>query len=354
MPRRGRRSVAAGDGASDLFAGTPRCHDAGGVGLDRRRRSERGRAPRRRRAARAAGRGRLQQLGDFRQPHHERDVRSSPTIRIACCAIPSLRYLVHLTAPGFDAIGANEPFLPGVSVGHNGQDRLRPDDLLRRSGRRLCLRHRARRPHLSLQGRRRADPAADRALRGRGTSSRDLVLKFTRHGPIVHQSDGRAIAIRSVWFEPGAAPYARALTTMRAKTFDEFRDGVRTWGTPSVNHVCADISGRHRLDRRRLHADPPQLGWTDLPARGDGTLRMGRLSRQRTTAAHRRSRRRLCRVRQRDEPAAGIFRTPSATNGSITPASIASARFSDGQEKDRRRALLRAADRSRVASGARR
>src|SRR5690606_39414850 len=33
---------------------------------------------------------------------------------------PSLRYLAHLSAPGLDVIGAGEPALPGVSIGHNG------------------------------------------------------------------------------------------------------------------------------------------------------------------------------------------------------------------------------------------
>src|SRR5690606_4153934 len=32
---------------------------------------------------------------------------------------PSLRYWVHLVAPGWNVIGAGEPVLPGVSIGHN-------------------------------------------------------------------------------------------------------------------------------------------------------------------------------------------------------------------------------------------
>jgi penicillin amidase len=34
-------------------------------------------------------------------------------------AVPSLRYIAHLTAPGLDVIGAGEPALPGISIGHN-------------------------------------------------------------------------------------------------------------------------------------------------------------------------------------------------------------------------------------------
>ncbi len=33
--------------------------------------------------------------------------------------LPSLRYLVHLVAPGWNVIGAGEPGLPGVALGHN-------------------------------------------------------------------------------------------------------------------------------------------------------------------------------------------------------------------------------------------
>ena len=33
---------------------------------------------------------------------------------------PSLRYIAHLNAPGMNVIGAGEPALPGISIGHNG------------------------------------------------------------------------------------------------------------------------------------------------------------------------------------------------------------------------------------------
>ena len=34
-------------------------------------------------------------------------------------AAPSLRYMVHLVAPGWNVIGGGEPEIPGVSIGHN-------------------------------------------------------------------------------------------------------------------------------------------------------------------------------------------------------------------------------------------
>ena len=33
---------------------------------------------------------------------------------------PSLRYIAHINAPGMSIIGAGEPALPGISIGHNG------------------------------------------------------------------------------------------------------------------------------------------------------------------------------------------------------------------------------------------
>src|SRR5690606_15539922 len=33
--------------------------------------------------------------------------------------LPSLRYMVHLVAPGWNVIGGGEPVIPGVSIGHN-------------------------------------------------------------------------------------------------------------------------------------------------------------------------------------------------------------------------------------------
>ena len=67
--------------------------------------------------------------------NHRRDIGSnnwvvSPRLRAAQRAImandphraqsaPSLRYWVHLVAPGWNVIGGGEPAIPGVSIGHN-------------------------------------------------------------------------------------------------------------------------------------------------------------------------------------------------------------------------------------------
>ena len=179
---------------------------------------------------------------------------------------PSLRYIAHLSAPGLDVIGAGEPFLPGVSIGHNGriafgltifyidQEDVFVFDTRADGGRNFST--------------------ETETFAIKGEAARALKLKFSTHGPIVYEEAGRAIAIRSVWAEPGAAPYARALASMRARTLDEFRQSVRLWGTPAVNHVCADISGAigwipsgfwpKRVGWNGLAPAPATRGWDGL------------------------------------------------------------------------------------------
>ena len=55
-------------------------------------------------------------------------------------AVPSLRYIAHLVAPGINVIGAGEPGLPGISIGHNEKYRIWPNNFLNRSRGFDCLR----------------------------------------------------------------------------------------------------------------------------------------------------------------------------------------------------------------------
>ncbi len=161
-------------------------------------------------------------------------------------ALPGLRYLVHLTAPGFDAIGAGEPCVPGVSLGHNGTCAFG-----------LTI-FGADQEDIYVYETRPDDPGAYRYGDGwermrvihesvpvRGHPDQPCEMAFTRHGPVLFAEPAKrtAFALRSVWFEPGAAPYMASLTTMRARDVDGFREGVRRWGTPSVNLVYADTGG---------------------------------------------------------------------------------------------------------------
>lgn len=188
------------------------------------------------------------------------------------CSLPSLRYLIHLTAPGFDAIGSGEPALPGIANGHNGHGAfgltLFPADqedvyvYETKPGDADMYRYGQDWEAMTLK---------EERFAVKGEEDQRLTLKFTRHGPVVFEDPARrlAIAIRSVWSEPGAAPYLASLAGMRTKSFDEFRQAMRRWGTPTINHVYADTSG----DIGWFPAGyiPVRHNWNGLlPVPGDG------------------------------------------------------------------------------------
>jgi penicillin amidase len=189
-------------------------------------------------------------------------------------AVPSLRYLVHLTAPGFDAIGAGEPSVPGIAIGHNGRIAFGltifgtdQEDVYvyeTEDGAADSYRYgdgweamRIEREHIAV----------------RGAPDQEVVLKWTRHGPVVHEHPERrsAVAVRSVWFEPGSAAYLHSLASMRAGNLQGFREALRGWGAPSVNQVYADPDGT--VAWMPVGKAPLRPNWDGLlPVPGDGSF----------------------------------------------------------------------------------
>ncbi|GJE39516.1 penicillin acylase family protein [Methylobacterium persicinum] len=183
---------------------------------------------------------------------------------------PSLRYAVHLTAPGLDVIGAGEPALPGISIGHNGHAAfsltiapMDQEDLF------VCEKH-PDDPDLV-----RRDEGWERILRiadtipVRGEAAEPVTLAFTRQGPVIAEDATRAFALATVWSAPGAAAYLGSLAYLGATTPEAFGDALRHWSAPSVNQLYADCDGRiawfmaGKAPRRPAHDGL-------LPVPGDG------------------------------------------------------------------------------------
>ncbi|QDL93535.1 penicillin acylase family protein [Paroceanicella profunda] len=186
--------------------------------------------------------------------------------------LPSLRYLVHLTAPGLDVIGAGEPAVPGISMGHNGTAAFTQtifpadqEDIFVLS---LDPANRAR--YRQGDGWESFEEVTEQ-IEVKGAPAQPCTLLFSRHGPVLHMGEGHAYALRSVWFEPGSAAYLGGLSTMRAKTLPAFRDGLRRFATPSLNHLYADVSGT--IAWQPAGMIPVRRGWDGLmPVPGDGSL----------------------------------------------------------------------------------
>ena len=188
-------------------------------------------------------------------------------------AVPSLRYLVHLEMPGFNAIGTGEPTAPGISIGHNETMAFG-----------LTI-FGADQEDVYVYETKDGDPDSYRYENGwekiariterfevRGFKPQTLTLSFTRHGPILHENPDRklAIAMRSVWMSPGSAAYLGSLSYMRSASVTAFSQTLPHWGTPSVNHVSADVDGN--IGWFTAGFTPVRHNWEGLlPVPGNGS-----------------------------------------------------------------------------------
>ncbi len=160
--------------------------------------------------------------------------------------LPSLRYTVHLNAPGWNVIGAGEPALPGIAAGHNeriafgftivGMDQ---QDLY------VETLHPTDNDRYLVDGEWQAVRRARERIEVKGEQPRDVTLRFTRHGPVVAVDEirRRAYALRWVGMEPGTAGYLASLTLDRVESWPEFLSAAARWKVPAENIVYADVDG---------------------------------------------------------------------------------------------------------------
>jgi penicillin G amidase len=185
---------------------------------------------------------------------------------------PSVRYIVHLNAPGWNVIGASEPPFIGVAVGHNERvgwgltivgidqhdvyvEELNPDN------RDEVRWHDGWEPMRIVHD----------EIAIRGEPARRVELKYTRHGPVFHVDvkSGRAYVVRSVLAEPGTAAYLGALRLAQARDCGAFLDAARSWTVPSENLMCGDVDGNIAWQAAGLA--PSRKGWVGrLPVPGTG------------------------------------------------------------------------------------
>jgi len=147
---------------------------------------------------------------------------------------PSRRYLVHLSAPGWNVIGGTAPWRPGVAIGHNehiawGMTAIEADTL---------------------------DVFTDDADRLTGAFKEYIVVKgratpftfdrtYAAHGVIIASDlEHRSVfTVRWSGTEAGTAPELASLAIDRATTWAEFRDAVARWKMPARRIVYADTAG---------------------------------------------------------------------------------------------------------------
>jgi penicillin amidase len=186
--------------------------------------------------------------------------------------IPSLRYWIHLNAPGWHVIGGGEPVLPGVSIGHNDYGAwgltifaIDQEDLYvydTNSQNPNQYRYRGNWEEMSIQ--RETIPI-------KGEEPVTVELKYTLHGPVLHEDrdHNKAYALKAAWLEVGGAPYLASLRMDQAKNWEGFREACRFSHTPSENMVWADRE--NNIGWQAVGITPIRNSWKGLlPVPGDG------------------------------------------------------------------------------------
>lgn len=181
--------------------------------------------------------------------------------------VPSLRYVSHLVAPDLDVIGAGEPGLPGISIGHNRRIafgltifRIDQED--------LYVYERDGDGYRYGDGSEAVRVIAD-TIPVRGREPVDVELRYTRHGPVIAETDTHLFAVRAAWLDVGMAPYFGSVEYMRASNWREFLAALNRWGAPPENQVYADVDGN--IGYKPAGLFPVRRNWDGLlPVPGDG------------------------------------------------------------------------------------
>ena len=193
---------------------------------------------------------------------------------------PSLRYLVHLNAPGWNVIGSTEPELPGVNFGTNGRvawgatlvgtdygdvfvEEINPADAnqARWQGEWYPLR------------------VVTDTIEVLGEAPRIVQHKYSRNGAIFYEDavHHRAYAFSYMEKNPGTAEYIGALQFNQQSMVSNCREFLeaarRSYRSPAQNLICGDVDGN--IAWQPTAFTPKRVGgWIGrLPVPGTGEYR---------------------------------------------------------------------------------
>ena len=185
-------------------------------------------------------------------------------------AVPSLRYISHLNGPGINVIGAGEPALPGISIGHNENIAfgltifaIDQEDL-------YYYDTDDKKPnHYRYKGEYESINSITEVILVRDQDPVLVKLEFTRHGPIIKRDKNRIYALRAAWLDEGMAPYFGSVEYMRSNNWREFLAALNRWGAPAENQVYADKMGN--IGYKPAGLFPKRIGFDGLlPVSGHG------------------------------------------------------------------------------------
>ena len=186
-------------------------------------------------------------------------------------AHPSLRYLVHLKAPGWNVIGATSPWLPGVVIGHNDRVAWGMTAFPADTADVYVERVNPSNPHQVESRGRWVDTTVVRdpiVIKGQAAPFQ-FERELTPHGVVVASDRERHLEFTLRWSgsEAGAAGELGALALDRARSSAGLRASLARWKMPAVEIVYADADGV--VGRQSAGLVPIRTGWDGaLPVPG--------------------------------------------------------------------------------------
>ena len=187
-------------------------------------------------------------------------------------SVPSLRYMVHLVAPGWNVIGGGEPEIPGISIGHNeyGAWGL---TVFRTDGEDLMVYDiNPKKPNqYKYKGEWVKFEVIKETIKVKGQENEEVELRYSVHGPVTYIDEelNKAYAVRCAWLEVGGSPYLASLRMDQAKNWKEFREACNYSHIPGENMVWADKKGN--IGWQAVGIAPLRSNFSGMvPVPGDG------------------------------------------------------------------------------------
>ena len=187
-------------------------------------------------------------------------------------AVPSLRYMAHLVAPGWNVIGGGEPEIPGISIGHNNSGawgltvfRTDGEDLYQYElNPKNPSQYKSNGVWMDFE-------IIEETIDVKGEKSKKVKLYYSHHGPVTYINEKalKAFAVRCAWLESGGSPYLASLRMDQAETWEEFQEACTYSYIPGENMIWADKKGN--IGWQAVGIAPVRKNFSGLvPVPGDG------------------------------------------------------------------------------------
>ena len=159
---------------------------------------------------------------------------------------PSLRYMAHLVAPGWNVIGGGEPEIPGISIGHNGIGawgltvfRTDAEDLY------VYKLNPSNLNEYMHNGQWKTFNKINETIKIKNKEDVNVELFYSVHGPVtfIDKKRKKAYAVKNGWSEIGGSPYLASLRMDQAENWEEYREASNYFNIPGENMVWADKYG---------------------------------------------------------------------------------------------------------------